>query len=221
MIPGVLTGEQCAAASVELTGQMIEEQGDSARTMGGLRNVLQTSPLAVAIAGSPGLTSLVNEVLGGGARPVRGIFFDKSPAANWSVPWHQDLTIAVAERIETPGFGPWSVKAGIVHVQPPVQILAGMATIRLHLDACTADNGALRVIPGSRRQGVLNPEEMDRLTNGSEPVVCEVPQGGALLMRPLLLHASSRAKVPAHRRVLHLEYAAEDLPNGLNWFERS
>jgi ectoine hydroxylase-related dioxygenase (phytanoyl-CoA dioxygenase family) len=81
--------------------------------------------------------------------PVRAIFFDKSSGSNWLVPWHQDLTIAVASKCEAPGFGPWSVKDGIPHVQPPDELLKQMIALRLHLDDCDASNGALRVIPGS------------------------------------------------------------------------
>ena len=37
-------------------------------------------------------------------------------------------------------------------------------------------------------------------------------------MRPLLLHASSIAIVPTHRRVIHLEYASQSLADGLEWY---
>jgi hypothetical protein len=78
--------------------------------------------------------------LGPAARPVRAILFDKTAANNWMVPWHQDRTIAVHARHEVPGFGPWSVKGGVVHVEPPFDVIAGMITIRAHLDACGEDN---------------------------------------------------------------------------------
>ena len=221
IVPGVITARQCDALSAELTGIFEQQQGAASRTMGGLRDVLRASPLASQVAHASQLISLVSGLVGREAFPVRGILFDKNPAANWSVPWHQDLAIAVAERIDTPGFGPWSVKHGIVHVQPPEHILASMTTVRLHLDDCAADNGALRIIPGSHRRGELATEEISAWTNRQEPVVCDLSKGGALLMRPLLLHSSSRARTPMHRRVLHIEYATEELPNGLKWFERS
>jgi ectoine hydroxylase-related dioxygenase (phytanoyl-CoA dioxygenase family) len=164
---------------------------------------------------------MVEERIGPMAFPVRGIFFDKRSGANWGVPWHQDLAIAVAQRIETPGFGPWSIKEGVVHVQPPREVLEGMLVVRLHLDDCDAENGALRLIPGSHLQGELGTEETRDWCRRVEPTVCEVSKGGALLMRPLILHASSAATKVAHRRVLHVEYAVGELPNGLRWFERS
>ena len=106
-------------------------------------------------------------------------------------------------------------------MQPPPQILGSMVTVRLHLDDCSADNGALRVLPGSHLQGELSTEAISAWIRQQQPVTCEISTGGALLMRPLLLHASAPAKNPSHRRVLHVEYAATELPNGLKWSERT
>jgi len=215
----VVSSSVCEALSVDLTARF-ESQQDSARSrIGGVRNLFQSCPLVAEVADSPSIKSILSSLLGVEAFPVRSIFFDKTPDANWSVAWHQDLHIAVAERIETPGFGPWTVKAGVPHVQPPLAILNGMATIRLHLDDCDETNGALKVVPGSHAEGILSDAEFDKWKQ-REPVVCAVPKGGALLMRPLLLHSSSPALKPTHRRVLHIEYATMGLPNGLQWFER-
>ena len=148
---------------------------------------------------------------------MRGILFDKTPGANWNVVWHQDLSIAVRERRDVPGFGPWSQKAGVAHVQPPPTILERMLTVRLHLDDCDEANGPLLVLPGSHRSGRLTPEQVQQWRGKTAAVPCLVPSGGALLMRPLLLHASSSSQSPRHRRVVHLEYAAEALPEGLEW----
>ena len=100
----------------------------------GIRNLLELVPSVRTLAQSPEIHALVEPILGDNARVVRGIFFDKQPTANWKVPWHQDLTIAVKNRLEIPDFQPWSVKAGIPHVQPPVEILEQMLTVRIHLD---------------------------------------------------------------------------------------
>jgi len=184
----------------------------------GRRNLLQKPEIA-ALADSSRILKLVQPYLAGKARAVRGIYFDKTPEANWSVTWHQDLLIPVREKVETDGFGPWSTKAGVPHVQPPVEFLDRMLTLRLHLDETTETNGALRVLPGSHRLGVLSSEAMDRLCAEQKAVTCEVAAGGVLLMRPLLLHSSRRSTADSHRRVLHLEYAGFELPNGLRWSE--
>ena len=132
--------------------------------------------------------------------------------------WHQDRAIAVAKRQELPGWGPWTVKAGVVHVLPPAAVLEKMITVRLHLDDCDENNGPLRVLPGSHRHGILSAEQLAALRKQVPEVACLLPCGGALVMSPLLLHASSPAQSPLHRRVLHIEFAPENLlPEGLAW----
>jgi len=184
-----------------------------------VRNLLRLSK-ARELADSQPIRSIVDAVLGPGARVVRGLLFDKTPQANWKVAWHQDLSIAVQERRETHGYGPWSIKAGVQHVQPPAKVLENMLTIRLHLDDCGIDNGPLRVIPGSHAHGVLGPRQVERLRERPAHT-CVVGAGGALVMRPLILHASSSASAPRHRRVIHLEYAAIELSGGLEWAEEA
>jgi ectoine hydroxylase-related dioxygenase (phytanoyl-CoA dioxygenase family) len=215
----LLSSAECDALSVELMDLLAEQQKLVSKIRAGLRNVLRLRPAVASMARSPKLLDFVGELTGRDAFPVRAVLFDKTAEANWSAAWHQDMAIAVAERIDTPGFGPWSVKDGIVHVQPPCEILASMVAVRIHLDDCHADNGALRVVPGSHLHGELITEAINRWTESHEPVTCELLKGGVLAMRPLLLHASTRAVSPTHRRVLHIEYATGGLPNGLKWFE--
>jgi hypothetical protein len=176
-------------------------------------------PAVAELARSSRLLDLVRPLLPGEPRPVRTIYFDKSPEANWLVAWHQDLTLALRERHEIPDFGPWSVKEGIPHVQPPAELLARMITVRLHLDDADADNGALRVLPGLHRLGRLAPSEIEAARANLTEVTCVVPAGGAMLMRPLLLHASGKSQSGRRRRVLHIEYAGFDLPPPLKWHE--
>ncbi len=182
-----------------------------------VRNLLDAAPDVAALSGSPAVRALVEPVLGSGCFPVRGILFDKTPDANWNVAWHQDLSIAVREKRNVPGFGPWSEKAGVIHVQPPASVLERMLTVRLHLDDCDASNGPLQVLPGTHQGGRLSADEVQRKRQDIPATICLVPAGGALLMRPLLLHASSASQSPRHRRVIHLEYAADALPGGLSW----
>ena len=178
-------------------------------------------PFARKLACSPGIVQLTAAILGADCFAVRGILFDKTQRGNWKVPWHQDLTIAVRSKRDVAGFGPWSVKAGIPHVQAPPAVLERMLAVRIHLDDCGAGNGPLRVIPGSHRNGILSPTETQTWCRQVPARNCHVPRGGVLLMRPLLLHSSSEALVPSHRRVLHLEFAATALPAGLEWHEHS
>ena len=186
-----------------------------------VRNLLQLSSRVREVAFSPALLNLAKAVLGDRALPVKAILFDKIPAANWKVPWHQDVTIAVKERHEVNGFGPWTDKAGIPHVQPPVSVLENMLALRLHLDDCDTDNGALKVIPGSHQDGKLTAAQIENLTSDATAVTCPTRAGDVLLMRPLIVHSSSACAKPSHRRVIHIEYAAVDLPGGLAWMADS
>lgn len=182
------------------------------------RNLLR-DPVVRALAVSEPVRQTVATILGRECFSVRGILFNKTPNSNWKVVWHQDRTIAVRERKETPHFNPWSVKAGVTHVQPPAEVMARMLAIRLHLDDSHEGNGPLRVIPGSHAVGCLSAAAL--ATWKERPsVVCSVPRGGALLMRPLVLHASSSSSRTEPRRVIHLEFAADELPNGLEWHDR-
>ena len=158
-------------------------------------------------------------VLDAEAIPVKAFVFDKTPQANWKVAWHQDLTIAVKKYQPVPEFSNWSQKAGVVHVQPPIEILEKLLTLRIHLDNCDRNNGALKIIPGSHRYGKLALTDIEQWKKSSPVLTCEVQAGDVLVMRPLLLHSSSPATSPTHRRVLHLEYAAINLPDGLEWCE--
>jgi ectoine hydroxylase-related dioxygenase (phytanoyl-CoA dioxygenase family) len=193
----------------------------SVRERGGIfavRNLLDVSPAVQRIARSPVIRELISPLLGSECFPVRGILFDKIPGANWKVPWHQDVTIAVQDRIEIDGFGPWSIKAAVLHVQPPAMVLENMLSVRLHLDARDEGNGALRVIPGSHQHGRIPEDKIPSVRFDAPETVCAVGVGGALLMRPLLLHAFSASRAPEHRRVIHLDFAAVQLPLGMNWF---
>ncbi len=183
------------------------------------RRGLLAVPAVAALARSDRLRDLVRPHLAAEPFAVRAIYFDKSAAANWLVPWHQDLTLAVRSRVEVSGFGPWSTKDGIPHVQPPAELLRQMLTVRLHLDDADESNGALRVLPGSHALGRLSPGRIAELRGARADHLCAVAAGGALLMRPLLLHASSRSTSARHRRILHIEYAAFTLPDELDWYE--
>jgi ectoine hydroxylase-related dioxygenase (phytanoyl-CoA dioxygenase family) len=191
-----------------------------AGSQAGVRNLLANHPVVRQAARSASVRAAAEAVLGPRCFAVRAILFDKTPEANWKVAWHQDLTIAVRQRRCAVGFTAWSEKQGVVHVQPPVPVLERMLVVRVHLDDCHAENGPLRVLPGSHREGRLDAAAIFRWKARASEVQCVVGQGGLMLMRPLLLHASSEARVAGQRRVLHLEFVADDLPGNLAWFDR-
>ncbi|MEQ8667801.1 MAG: phytanoyl-CoA dioxygenase family protein [Pirellulales bacterium] len=185
----------------------------------GVRNLLEICPDVRALAERAEVARFATAVLGPAAFAVRAIYFDKVPDANWSLFWHQDNVIAVKQRVETAGFLGWSQKSGVWQVQPPAEILANMVAVRVHLDHCGSDNGPLRVLPGSHRSGWLD-DDLDRWKTEVSEVVCSVRYGGVVSMCPLTLHASAASAVVSHRRVIHIEYAAEELPGELEWNNR-
>ena len=183
----------------------------------GLRNLTDVVPEIAELVRHPAVCALVSSVLGSQPFMIRATLFDKTPGANWGVFWHQDLSIAVAQRHEVAGFSAWTRKAGVQCVQPPVELMEQVLAVRLHLDDCTAENGALKVLPGTHRLTRLATSAVAAQQQKTAEVVCEVPAGGALLMRPLLLHASSPMEVETSRRVIHFEFASCELPEPLCW----
>jgi hypothetical protein len=155
--------------------------------------------------------------MGGEPRPVRAILFDKTPASNWALGWHQDRVIAVKERVEAPGFGPWTRKRGALHVAPPFELLSRMTTLRVHLDPVPPGNAPLRIAPGSHRQGRIAERDVARMVDECGVFECVAGAGDVWIYATPILHASGRAAEPTRRRVLQVDYAAEDLPGGLEW----
>ena len=163
---------------------------------------------------TPALRSVISS-FGPGYFPVKSIYFDKPGGSNWFVAYHQDLTISVDKRVECVGYSGWTAKGDQFGVQPPVDILENIFTIRIHLDDTDESNGALRVIPGSHLRGVVRPKSEDL----SLEKVCKVKRGGVMVMKPLLLHASGRTVDTRNRRVIHIEFSNRMLAGGLEWGE--
>jgi hypothetical protein len=172
----------------------IDESG-TRRSRAGIRHALSLSPVT-AVAREPQMIELAREVLGSEAFPFRATLFDKSPTANWLVVWHQDTALPLRERIDQPGWGPWSIKEGIDYAHAPATALSQVL--------------ALRVLPATHTLGVLTDDSIHELAAQIAPVDCVVPKGGVVAMRPLVVHASSKSQIEMPRRVLHIEYAASE-----------
>jgi len=187
----------------------------------GIRDLLNKLTYLRGLVSSKPIRTIVEEILGKKAFPVRSVFFDKVPGANWNVPWHQDTSIAVSKKEKVSGFELWSIKQGIVHVEPPEQYLRNMLTLRIHLDQATTENGVLRILPGTHLKGRLNSKAILNLVETMKPLECEAANGDILLMCPLLLHSSRKALNPSHRRIIHIEFSAMALPEPLDWYEKA
>lgn len=209
VVPPVLTPAECNALADCVAG--------GASASGGTRRLLQQA-WCRALAGELRQHPLLAPALAApGLVAVQCTYFEKSAARNWLVPLHQDLSIPVAHRIDHPGLGPWSEKEGALFVQAPPALLQQLIAVRVHIDVCTAQDGPLRVVAGSHRLGKLDTLAAAATRQTQTEQVCTVAQGGALLMRPLLLHASSKSTGNSLRRVLHFLFGPAKLPLGLQW----
>jgi hypothetical protein len=190
--------------------------GGMASRAAGTRTLLDEA-WCVHLAGALRNDAKIRSLLPPGAAAVQCTLFGKSPVKNWLVSLHQDLSIAVASRVDDPELSGWSEKEGQLYVQPPASVLERLVAVRVHLDDCTAENGALRVVPGSHLQGRVGQTQAQYLSELHGETLVPVGRGGALVMRPLILHASSKAITPSLRRVLHFVFGPPSLPLGLEW----
>jgi ectoine hydroxylase-related dioxygenase (phytanoyl-CoA dioxygenase family) len=176
------------------------------RSRAGMRHALRHHAV-LAVARDPRLLTIAQEVLGRELFPFKATLFIKSPISNWLVAWHQDKALPLRERRELPEWGPWSVKEGVIYANAPTSALSRVVALRLHLDDSTSENGPLRILPGTHTMGVLSDDAIHGLSTKITAFDCLVPRGGILLMRPLIVHASSKSCSAMPRRVLHVEYA--------------
>lgn len=165
------------------------------------------------------LGAIPASVIGPSARAVRAIYFDKSEQANWSLDWHQDRVICVREKVDVQGYGPWTIKSGLLHVTPPFEVLERMVTIRIHLDDVGQDNAPLLIAPGSHRLGRIAEANVTDAVERCGTAVCFAQAGDVWLYASPIVHASQASARPSRRRVLQIDYAALDLPGGLEWRE--
>jgi len=203
------------AASAHLT-KIIEALANQPSDHAGVR--LTGIPILSDLLDARGaIGARVARELGSWARPVRMILFDKSAATNWALGWHQYRTIVVRDRTDVPAFGPWTTKAGLLHVAPPIELLERMMTIRIHLDAVPAANAPLLIAPGSHRLGRIPESHIERAVDCHGIRACVAHVGDIWAYSTPILHASGAAIEPLRRRVLQVDYAAEELPGGLEW----
>jgi ectoine hydroxylase-related dioxygenase (phytanoyl-CoA dioxygenase family) len=185
------------------------------RTRAGIRHAMRSKSVA-RIARDPRLLRIARLVLGNDAIAFRATMFEKLPASNWLVAWHQDTALPIRHRRDVAGWGPWSLKDGVNYAHAPAQALEKIFALRLHLDDSTSENGPLRVLPGTHLQGVLTDAEIHAIAEGQTSVDCLMPFGGIVAIRPLIIHASSKSRIDKPRRVLHIEYAeSAEIAEGL------
>lgn len=185
----------------------------------GIRYFLMNNEELLPLIFTENLKTLIQKI-SPNAFVVKSIYFDKPPNANWIVNLHQDVTINVTGKTDDLNYTKWRKTKNRIAVQPPLEILQQMFTIRIHLDSCTRQNGALSVIPKSHLEEII---EMKNITTTLKAIaeICEVRRGGVLLMKPMILHSSKRSENQMNRRVIHIEFSSNELPDNVDWLERT
>ncbi|MDR3026364.1 phytanoyl-CoA dioxygenase family protein [Chryseobacterium sp.] len=183
-----------------------------------IRQFLKEVPEIKDLIFNENIQRVIKEIFGEKYFVVKSIYFDKPETSNWYVAYHQDLTISVDKKLDLPDFGPWTTKKNQFAVQPPLDILENIYTIRIHLDDTDENNGALKVVPKSHAKGIYRPETIDWTIETEE--ICNVEKGGIMMMKPLTLHGSNRTTNGNKRRVIHIEFSDMELPEVLQWSER-
>lgn len=198
-------------ASAELT------LGEQSTHVFAIRQVVKKIPALKSLLFTEKFHALLSSLFEEPYFLTKAIYFDKPSTSNWFVAYHQDLSISVDRKEEVSNYTNWTFKKGQFGVQPPLEILDNIVTIRIHLDKTEKENGALKIIPNSHLKGIYRPETID--WNTETEYVCEVEKGGIMLMKPLTLHASDRTTNGKQRRVLHLEFSSKQLSKPLQWLE--
>jgi hypothetical protein len=208
VVPRVFDEASCDSIATRLSGLETAAAGS--------RRVLEQqwcADLARRLRAHESISPLLPE----DAVAVQCTFFAKTPTRNWLVALHQDLSIPVRERVASEQCSGWSEKEGALFVQPPADVLGRLTAVRVHVDDCPADSGALRIVPGSHTLGRLEPHDAETIRDERGEQLVTVGRGGVLVLRPLLLHSSSKAARPQERRVLHFLFGPRQLPLGLMW----
>ncbi len=181
-------------------------------------NLMKSIPFINNLVHSKQLTSLVEQVLGDRSFPINAFVLDKTKDSNWGLDWHQDLKIAVKSKIETVNFSHWTMESGIPHAIAPKEVLEKKLAVRIHLDPCFADNGAILIASKSHKNGIIQTKTALEKIISNEIICCEVEKGGIMFMTPLLLHKSPYSTSDQKRRILQIDYVGTNLHNGLEWY---
>lgn len=203
--------------------KFIESQDSSSPTfrksedLFAIRQFIKDFPEIKKLVFNEKLKSVISSIAGEDFFIVKSIYFDKPETSNWFVAYHQDLTISVDNKENIEGFGPWTTKHNQFAVQPPLEFLENIFTIRIHLDETDENNGALKVVDESHSKQIYRPETID--WNIEKESFCSVKSGGIMLMKPLLLHGSNRTSNQKRRRVIHIEFSNMSLPSQIKWSE--
>ena len=144
-----------------------------------------------AMAGHPRLMSVLRRLIGQEELVLlQDMALLKPPGGGREKPWHQDRAF-------------FTIDAG-----------APVVGVWIALDAATADNGCMRVIPGSHREGpVVHFKRRDWQICDTDvmtrrEVVVPLAPGGCLLFDGLMHHGTPANRTDRRRRAIQVHYTA-------------
>jgi ectoine hydroxylase-related dioxygenase (phytanoyl-CoA dioxygenase family) len=144
----------------------------------------------IALGRDPRILDLVEELLGPNVLLYYSMLMMKPPAGGAASPWHQDLAFYTHDR-------------------------ARLVNVQVYLDAATRENGCVRVVPGSHREGLRNHYDGELHTGvvqgdtrdfDAREVLVEVPAGSIAVWHSLTMHSSHPNNSDRPRRAIAFGY---------------
>lgn len=207
IIEGLITEDQLSQIEQQLMQFKL--------TNAGSRELL-TQPWCQQLAETLKMNAQLAHLLPINTVAIQCTYFKKTAEKNWLVALHQDLSIPVRHYLSAEGFSGWSHKQNMLFVQPPIQYMEQLVAVRVHIDDCLHEHGPLKVVAGTHRDGKIAEADLPRIRDQIGEQECTVVKGDAVIMRPLIVHSSSKAIQTNGRRVLHFLFApatlAETIP---------
>lgn len=111
---GVFSEEECQAVTDRLSSM-------GAFSRAGKRNLMSLDLIA-AMASTRRLATICQELTGTNLVPYKATLFNKTGKANWLVAWHQDTALPIERDVRSEGWGPSSVKDGVIYSHAPSEV---------------------------------------------------------------------------------------------------
>lgn len=144
-------------------------------------------------------------------KPLRAVGFNKSNETNWSLPWHQDRVIAVAEKTSHTELKNWTRKSGVWHCEPTSAVLAQMAFAYITFDDIHDAMGGLELAEGTHKFGSIPEAEIESHIQTAVKIRPDMKIGQTLLVSALTLHRSAPMMAQGNRRSLRIDFACDAL----------
>ena len=151
------------------------------------------------------------------AFPIKFTYFSKTPKSNWSVSWHQDRNVVLANESVSTGFGKPAQRSDGWHSEAPEAVLRNMMFAICFFDDCGPDAGPLEIVQGLDELNRKTSEDAAALAERLGTEVCIARAGDILLLPMLMPHRSKVQTVSKLRRTLRVDFAISCLPSPMEF----